>query len=122
MTTTYTEINVVELGAEAGLMFEEKMMILFNDTVPADLKDIAVVHDKRLWTEEVKTGDEMVIDGEAFKVLFVGDKANETLKELGHATFHFNGSTNSDLPGTICLEAKPIPHLTSNSVISFRRE
>ncbi|GIO26936.1 PTS glucitol/sorbitol transporter subunit IIA [Ornithinibacillus bavariensis] len=117
----FLQLNVVEIGEEALFMFEESMMILFNDTVPADLKGISVIHDNRNITEEIKAGDEMVIGNESFKILFVGDKANETLQELGHATINFNGETSSELPGTICTEKKAIPEITGNSVISFHR-
>ncbi|HLS08206.1 PTS glucitol/sorbitol transporter subunit IIA [Lentibacillus sp.] len=121
MANAYYNVNVVEVGSDAPLMTEENMIILFNHTVPADLKSIAYVHDGDTISEEIKAGDQMVIDGEAFDILFVGDKANETMKDLGHATFHFNGESSSDLPGTVCLEAKPIPEISVNSTISFTR-
>ncbi|SES92108.1 PTS system, glucitol/sorbitol-specific IIA component [Oceanobacillus limi] len=121
MVKSYVEVNVVEVGEEAALMFEEGMMILFNDTVPADLKGIAVVHDGRDFSGELQVGDHMVVDGESFEILFVGSKANETLKELGHATFNFDGETHSDMPGTVCLEKKPIPEMHENTTISFQR-
>lgn len=121
MAASYLEVNVVGIGSDAELMFEEKIMILFNNTVPNELKEIAIVHDVQSWSEEVIVGDKMVIDGEVFNVLFVGDKANETLRDLGHATFNFDGAADSKLPGTICLEAKPIPRVTPSTVISFKR-
>jgi PTS system glucitol/sorbitol-specific IIA component len=117
---SYAELNVVEIGADASLMFEEKIMILFNNSVPDDLKEIAVVHDSAI-QEEIEAGDEMVIDGEVFKILFVGDKVNETMNELGHATFNFSGESHSELPGTVCLEERPIPHISEGNKISFRK-
>ncbi|MEN2465735.1 PTS glucitol/sorbitol transporter subunit IIA [Ornithinibacillus sp. FSL M8-0202] len=119
--SVYLELNVVEVGEEATLMFEESMMILFNDTVPADLKGISVIHNSRNIMEEIQAGDEMVIDGESFKILFVGNKVNETLQELGHATFNFNGEMQADLPGTVCLEKKEIPDIRTKSKITFQR-
>ncbi|SDQ16047.1 PTS glucitol/sorbitol transporter subunit IIA [Virgibacillus salinus] len=121
MSNSFYEVKVVEVGEDAPLMFEEKMMILFNDTVPADLKSISVVHDGDSLTQDIKAGDEMVINDEPFKILFVGDKANETMKELGHATFNFNGDSHSELPGTVCLEQKQIPEVNEKMIISFRR-
>jgi PTS system glucitol/sorbitol-specific IIA component len=115
------KVNVVEVGADAPLMLEENMVILFNETVPQDLKDIAVIHDGRVWDFDLQTGDEMVIGDSVFELLFVGDKANETLKDLGHATFNFSGENHSDMPGTVCLESKAIPEIDENTVIEFRR-
>ncbi|SFE12145.1 PTS system, glucitol/sorbitol-specific IIA component [Lentibacillus persicus] len=121
MSNAYYNINVVEVGTEAPLMTEENMIILFNETVPADLKSIAFVHNGETISGEIKTGDKMVIDGEAFEILFVGDKVNETMQDLGHATFHFNGEATSELPGTVCLEKKSIPEISVGSTISFAR-
>ncbi|CDO03531.1 PTS system glucitol/sorbitol-specific transporter subunit IIA [Oceanobacillus picturae] len=121
MTKPYVDVNVVQVGQDAELMLEENMIILFNSSVPNDLKEIAVVHDGGSLSIALQAGDEMLIDEEVFKVLFVGDKANETLTELGHATFHFNGESHSDMPGTVCLENKTIPPINENTVISFRR-
>ncbi|MUK87631.1 PTS glucose transporter subunit IIABC [Ornithinibacillus sp. L9] len=121
MSNIFIELNVVEVGEEASLMLDEGMMILFNDTVPADLKGIAVVHDASNITDEIKVGDKLEIDGHSFEILFVGEKANETLGELGHATFNFDGEKHSELPGTICLEKKAIPEIKTNSVITFHR-
>jgi len=121
MTNSYYIVNVLEVGSEASLMLEEKMIILFNNTVPQDLKSIAFVHDGGELKGVIKAGDQMVIDGEDFDILFVGDKANETMKDMGHATFHFNGETSSELPGTVCLEEKPIPQIDTNSTISFKK-
>ncbi|SFB00324.1 PTS system, glucitol/sorbitol-specific IIA component [Lentibacillus halodurans] len=121
MTNTYYNVNVVEIGSDASLMLEEKMVILFNNTVPEDLRSIAFVHDGGELTDEIKAGDQLVIDGDTFDILFVGDKVNETMRDLGHATFHFNGETISDLPGTVCLEDKSIPQISENSTISFNR-
>lgn len=121
MPNAYYNINVVEVGPDAALMLEEKMVILFNHTVPEDLKSIAYVHDGGEIKEDIRAGDQMVIDGETFDILFVGGKANETMRDLGHATFHFNGETSSELPGTICLEDKPIPQISENSTISFNK-
>lgn len=101
---------ITELGNEWEMMKSENMVILFNENSPQELRDISVVHDGKTGAE-VEAGDVMELNGEVFNILFVGGKANETLQELGHATFQFNGEDNSDLPGTICLEKKEIPEL-----------
>ncbi|QKS73319.1 PTS glucitol/sorbitol transporter subunit IIA [Paenalkalicoccus suaedae] len=98
--------TVTSIGAECELFLQEKMMILFHEDVPKELKEIAVVHNNRDIKDDVAAGDFLVIGDERYEILFVGSKANETLRELGHATFFFNGESSSDLPGNICLEDK----------------
>jgi|SRR5699024_309294 len=102
--------TISELGNEWEMMKSENMVILFNEDSPQELRDISVVHDGAA-TEMVEAGDVMELGDESYDILFVGGKANETLCELGHATFQFNGQSDSDLPGTICLEEKEIPSL-----------
>jgi len=122
MVKSYLQLNVLEVGEDAPLMMEEGMMILFNDTVPQELKDIAVIHNGRDIAPELQSGDVMQIGDESFEVLFVGSKANETLNEHGHATFSFDGSTHSELPGTVCLEKKAIPEIKQDTVIRFYKK
>ncbi|GAA3316617.1 hypothetical protein GCM10020331_013130 [Ectobacillus funiculus] len=106
MKTIY-QSKVVEVGAQVSLFFwKKKMLVLFNDSAPSDLRDIAVVHQACPLEDDIAVGDELVIDDQAFKVTFVGAKANQTMKELGHSTLAFNGAKEADLPGTICLEEK----------------
>ena len=120
MKTIY-QSKVVEVGAQVSLFLEEKMLVLFNDSAPSDLRDIAVVHQACPLEDDIAVGDELVIDDQAFKVTFVGAKANQTMKELGHSTLAFNGAKEADLPGTICLEEKAIPSIDVSSQIIFRK-
>ncbi|MCG1009552.1 PTS glucitol/sorbitol transporter subunit IIA [Salinicoccus sp. ID82-1] len=112
--------TIVELGKEWEMMKEGDMLILFNETAPQELKDIAVIHNGSGVTEPVAAGDYMHLGDTSFEILFVGDVANETLRDLGHATFNFNGESHSDLPGTVCLEKKEIPELREGQEIIIK--
>lgn len=120
MTKLY-ESTVVELGVEAEIFFAEKMIVIFNDTVPQEFKDIAIIHKPATFHGDVQEGDLLVLGNESFKVTFVGGKANETLKDLGHCTISFNGENFAELPGTICVEDKEIPEINVGTEISFLR-
>lgn len=120
MSQLQVDLNVIDIGEDVELMKEEGLLILFNNTVPEDLKTIAVIHDG-VFKEEIISGDEMIINGEAFRIIHVGDKVNETLSQLGHATFNFEGETEFDMPGTVYLEKKAIPRIELGSTISFNR-
>ena len=110
------EATVAEIGEMVQQLADEKMLILFNQSAPKELRDVAVMHRDQTNEGEVQVGDTLVLGDESYQILFVGDKANDTLRDLGHVTLKFNGEKN-DLPGSICLEDKPLPALTTGMVI-----
>ena len=61
--------------------------------------------------------DEIKIDDSEYKITCVGYEAPITLAGLGHCTFNFSGATEAELPGTIYVEAKPMPEVKIGSVI-----
>ncbi|TSB47252.1 PTS glucitol/sorbitol transporter subunit IIA [Alkalicoccobacillus porphyridii] len=109
--TPVYQTEFIELGSQTSIFLEENMLIIFNETVPADLKDISAVHKQTELLQNVEVGDTLHIQGEQYKILFVGEKANETLRDLGHCTIEFSGKSSSDLPGTLCVEKKDVPQL-----------
>ena len=58
-------------------------------------------------------------DGKEYKIVKVGDVANENLANLGHVTYSFNGEDAECLPGTICVEKAEIPALDIGSTIAI---
>ena len=52
----------------------------------------------------------------------VGDIAQSNLETLGHLTVVFSGAKEAGLPGSICVEAKPMPKLAIGSKISIVEE
>jgi PTS system glucitol/sorbitol-specific IIA component len=108
MKTIY-QSRVTEIGSQVGLFLEEKMFILFNESAPADLRDVAIVH------------THCSLEDQSFKITSVGSKANETMRDLGHTTVALNGSTESEMPGTICVEEKEIPSINVSSQLIFRQ-
>lgn len=119
MTNIYLS-KITEIGSDASLFFNENMLILFNETALPELRDIAVVHEVAELKLDINLNDELVIDNQVYKVTGIGDKVNETMRELGHCTVVFNGETNPELPGTLCVEAKPIPNIMVSNSIQIR--
>ncbi|MGK7378316.1 PTS glucitol/sorbitol transporter subunit IIA [Planococcus sp. 1R117A] len=105
------EAKITEIGEEVEIFAEEKMMVIFNNTVPEELRSFAVIHEKADLLGKVETGDILEINGERYRILFVGNKVNDTLQDLGHCTISFTGDISADLPGTMCVESKPLPEL-----------
>lgn len=114
------ESKITEIGEEASLFINENMLILFNENALKELRDIAIVHEVTYLKADIETGHELVINGQPFKVTCIGDKVNETMRELGHCTIAFNGKTVPELPGMLCVEAKPIPKLNVSNQIQIR--
>ncbi|WP_209123980.1 PTS glucitol/sorbitol transporter subunit IIA [Alkalihalobacillus sp. BA299] len=112
---------VTEVGSEVELFIEEKMIVIFNENAPEDLRSIGVIHKEAELLNDVEAGDFLEIDRERFEILFVGNKVNDTLKELGHCTIAFNGEKSSDLPGTMCVEHKQIPEIKVGSELRITK-
>lgn len=111
------EAKITEIGEEVEIFAEENMMVIFNNTVPEELRSFAVVHEKSDLQEQVEAGDFLEINDERYEILFVGNKVNDTLQDIGHCTISFNGDLSADLPGTMCVEKKPLPELTLGAQI-----
>ena len=104
METIYrTEIK--EIGAEVGAFLEERYLILFEVGAPPELAEMAVLHDRSHMHEEPPSaGHVLALGGRDFRMTAVGEKAWKNIKDLGHAVFVFNGATEVEMPGQICLE------------------
>lgn len=119
MTTIYRS-TVTEIGADVEMFSEEKMMIIFNDSVPKDLRDIAVIHNISPLEGQIEVGDELAFDNQTYRITFVGAKVNETVSELGHCTINFNGADHGELPGTLCVEEKEMPTIAISTTITIK--
>lgn len=111
------ESKITEIGADVEMFVEENMLVIFNETVPEALKSFGVIHEKAELLAQVESGDILEINGSQYNILFVGEKVNETLKEIGHCTIAFNGERDAQLPGTMCVEKKDLPALSVNGHI-----
>lgn len=80
------------------------LMILFDDTAPAELLDIALVHKVGQVNEEPVVGDTLRICDKEYTITAVGSEAFNTLKEMGHCTLSFSGKSQAQRPGIIELE------------------
>jgi len=83
----------------------EGLLVLFETGAPPELAEISVLHEPISRREAPpKAGDLVVIGPHEFRITAVGEKAWKNIQELGHAVFKFNGRTEAELPGEICLE------------------
>ncbi|MFC0560547.1 PTS glucitol/sorbitol transporter subunit IIA [Halalkalibacter alkalisediminis] len=113
--------NVTSIGSMAPTFYADKMVILFKSDAPDELKEFCIVHEKNELNGDVLVGDTFKIGENEYKVTAVGSAVNQNLGALGHITIRFNGSTEADLPGTLCLEDKDIIEITEGETLEIVR-
>lgn len=92
-------------GSEAKAFLKElNYIILFNDNAPFELAEISILHTAAELHGDIAVGDTVIIGDKVFEITAVGDEAQHTFKELGHATINFAGRDVPDLPGHIMLK------------------
>ncbi|CUH95540.1 hypothetical protein P22_1611 [Propionispora sp. 2/2-37] len=79
-------------------------IIIFNEGVPPELAEMAVLHKPAPLLAEPVVGDTLSICGKVFTISAVGSEVVNTLKELGHCTLNFKGGPEPERPGCIMLE------------------
>ncbi|EHL76606.1 PTS system, glucitol/sorbitol-specific IIA component [Bacillus smithii 7_3_47FAA] len=116
------ENTIKSVGPMAKEFFSEKMLILFGDSAPDELKDYCFVIDVVEVKEEIQAGDVLYIDDEKFTITSVGDVVCQNLSRLGHITLKFDGSTNPQLLGTLHLEQKELPKIEAGTKLKIMKE
>lgn len=87
---------------------ELQCIIIFNEEVPKELIDIAILHEQSSVSDDIVVGDTIELCGKQFKVSAVGEEAMETLRSLGHCTLSFKGGSKADRSGCIMLEGEKL--------------
>lgn len=111
------QARVTSVGAQTAEFIQAGILVLFGPGAPEELAEFAVLHDGATLSAALAAGDTIVLDGERFAVLAVGEVANTNLAALGHLVLKFNGQAAPELPGDVCVEAKPIPPVTLGMLI-----
>ena len=98
-----------QIGPLVSEFLAHNILVLFGASAPEELAEFAVIHDGVDLVEPIEAGDTVSINNEIFKILAVGEVANTNLKNLGHLVLQWNGRTEPEMPGDVCLEEKPLP-------------
>lgn len=112
--------TITAIGEFAPAFYEEKLMILFKENAPEELAEYCVLHNENKVTNIVKEDDVLVIAGEKYSILYVGDEVQKNLEELGHISLRFDGKKEG-LGGSLYLENKALPTIKIGDVISIYR-
>ncbi|MDO5328880.1 MAG: PTS glucitol/sorbitol transporter subunit IIA [Coriobacteriia bacterium] len=111
--------KVKAIGANVDDFKGTGLLVLFGDNAPDTLKDFCYTIDVLPVDGTIEAGMTLSFDDNDYKITAIGDEAQRTLEGLGHCTICFNGATEVELPGTIYVEAKPMPEVQIGTVIKI---
>ncbi|MDR2553752.1 MAG: PTS glucitol/sorbitol transporter subunit IIA [Treponema sp.] len=103
--------TVTKLGETYGEIFDQGMVVVFNENAPEELAELSALHTAARLPGDVKPGDEVVLGDKRYAVTAVGSEANHTLGKMGHCTFVFTGADTAELDGHIVLKGEGMPNL-----------
>ena len=116
----YYSTTVQELGVNVHSFKEAKMLIMFNENAPEELREYCILHRGNELTDTVKAGDIFRLGNAEYKVVYVGSEVQKNLKNLGHITLRFNANEEGEgLEGSLYLEDKPIVDVVPGDEISI---
>ena len=107
--------TVTKIGESYGDIFEQGLIIVFNENAPEELAELSALHTAAELSADVKPGDEVVLGDKRYAVTAVGAEANHTLKKMGHCTFVFTGADAAELDGHVVLKGNGLPELKPGS-------
>jgi PTS system glucitol/sorbitol-specific IIA component len=118
----YYSTTVQELGVNVHSFKEAKMLIMFNENAPEELREYCILHRGNELTDTVQAGDIFRLGSAEYKVVYVGSEVQKNLKNLGHITLRFNANEEGEgLEGSLYLEDKPIVDVVPGDEISIVR-
>lgn len=103
--------TITAIGPLTAEFIDAGILVFFGQSAPEELTEFAVIHDGQTLAAPVVAGDEFVLGGERYRLLAVGEVANENLGNLGHFIIKFNGESTPEMPGDMCAEARPLPKI-----------
>ncbi len=83
------------------------MFIIFGDNAPEELRDYCYSVNINPINGELKAGQFLIIDDQAYEITCVGPEAPVTLAGLGHMTVSFTGLTEPEMMGTMYVKLAP---------------
>ena len=114
------ETKVIAIGPEAqGMIDGADMLIFFGEGAPADLAEFCFTIDNKNLTGGINVGGSVVIDGQKYTITAVGSVVETNLRNLGHITISFDGSTEGSLPGTLHIDAPNKVSIKEGTVVQI---
>lgn len=111
--------TITGIGPMARDMMDAGMFIVFDETVPDTVAEVAFTHTVADVTRDMAVGDKLIIGKTPYTVTAVGEQANQTFADMGHCTFVFNGADTVELPGQVALSGEALPDVTEGDSIQI---
>ena len=105
------QAKITAIGPLVAEFIDHNILVLFGEQAPEELAEFSIIHDGKDLNGTLLVGDFVFFGDSGYKILAVGDVANNNLKNLGHVIIKFNGETEPEMPGDVCVEARPLPAL-----------
>ena len=104
----YYSTTVTEIGEEVPDLLEGGVLILYADGAPAALAEVSVQHvvDGPASSSPPPVGARLSLGELSTRVSAVGSSAWDKVRDLGHVVINFNGASQAERPGEICVEAR----------------
>jgi PTS system glucitol/sorbitol-specific IIA component len=116
------QAKITQIGPLVGEFTAAGVLVLFGEDAPEELKEFSIIHDGKLLHKEVAPGDWFCLEDGKYRILAVGEVANTNLGNLGHLILKFNGIDTPEMPGDVCVEAKPLPDIEEGMSFSIVSE
>ena len=114
--------TVLHVGDLVSEVTDAGILVFFAESAPQELYEFSVIHDGKNLEADLVPGDQISLDGEKYQILAVGEVANVNFKNLGHLVLKFNGQTEVEMPGDVCVEQKPLVLMHPGSIIEISEE
>lgn len=112
------EVTVTAIGKLARKFLEtNNSVILLDEGAHPNLAEMVIEHTPGELVGDIASGDTLSIGKQKYKVVRVGENANDTIRESGHCTLLFNAK--GSMPGQIEVEGTIAPSLSQGLKFSF---
>jgi glucitol/sorbitol PTS system EIIA component len=113
-------VIIKDIGKFAFELLENgNCLIIFDECAPEELAEISLIHTHAEIEKDIVPGDTLFLGSNQYKVTAVGTEAMKTLRELGHCTLNFNGTSVAELPGQIELRGEKPVGISIGDAIKF---
>jgi PTS system glucitol/sorbitol-specific IIA component len=103
------DLEITAVGPMVDEFTSHGIWVFFGEGAPEEVAEFAILHRAAPPTARVAPGQTIEIGQRRYAILAVGEVANTNVASLGHLVLKANGRTTPELPGDVCIEARPLP-------------
>lgn len=115
--TLVYELEITALGPLVEEFTAHGVWVFFGREAPEELAEFALLHGAAAPKAPLTPGQLLEIGAEQYTIRAVGALANQNVRELGHLVLKANGASKAELPGEICIDARPLPQPSVGTVV-----